>query len=226
MQVGEIEPVRQQEVAVEAHEGAGVDGQGGKPGDGGQHEGQPAQGAVRQEGPGQGGPGGDDALGDDAGAAHGQALAPIGEFPGLVHIGVGHRPHHQESHAHGRHPAAVAARREAVAQLVQNLDQPKGQGIAGGPLPAQGIDQGGGKALPLAEHLHQAHSQGQAGEAEETGTIKELHPGQEALQPGVRPHQGQAEKEVVVQQPLGEAVPGGSLPLQQARRVLGTVAAA
>ena len=209
MQVGKVEKVGQQEVAVEAHEGAGVDGQGGDPGGGGEHEHGAAQRSVGQQGPRQGGPGGDCQFGENSGGAHRQPVLPAGEAPGFVDVGVGHRPHHQKGHAHRRHPAAETAGGEGVAEFVEHLDQGERHPVTQRAAPAEGVDQGGGEVVPLACDLEQAEGQRGEGDVQEGARIEHLDPRQLAHQPAIRAQERDAEEQIVVQQPLPErAVPG------------------
>ena len=74
MQIGHVQRVAQDEVAVKAHEGAGVDHQRGHPAGGGQYKHGAAQRALGQQRPQEGGPDRDHQLRGDAGGGHLQAL--------------------------------------------------------------------------------------------------------------------------------------------------------
>ena len=92
VEIGHVEQVGEDEVTVEAHERAGIDGQGQHLAGGGEEEQGTAQGAVRHQTPGQGGQTSQGQFGDDAGAGDGQALARIGELPAFAGVGVEHGP--------------------------------------------------------------------------------------------------------------------------------------
>ncbi|OEZ64926.1 hypothetical protein JAB2_37890 [Janthinobacterium sp. HH100] len=214
VQVGQAQVIGQQEVAVKAHEGTGIDGHGGDPGGGRKQEGDLLGAAIGQPGPGQRGPGGDHQFRHDAGARHGQALLTARQLPHFVGVRVRHGPHHQEGQAHGRHAAAVALGRQRVAHLMADFGEGDGGAVQQGTMPAQRVEQGGGKAFPVA--VGAGHSQQAGGQRQpaEGGRKQPPEARREPVQPAVRAHQRDAEKQVVMQQPL---LPAAALALARGR---------
>ena len=213
VQVGHVERVRQQEVAVEAHERARVDREREQPGGGGEQEGaRPHRGPFRrfgQQRPGERGDGGERDLAQHAGRADGQALAARGELPGVVGVCVEHRPQHQEGHAHRGHVAAEALRGEGVAQLVQHLGDAQRHADGEQAAPGGEAREGVGEVVPAARGECQAQQRGGGDGHPEGRLVGEGHARGEALQPGHWPHQRQPEEEVVLDQPPPRARAGG-----------------
>ena len=201
MQVGHLEPVGQHEIAVEAHERAQVEQQRRDPGAGGEDEGRAAQRPIGQKAPGEGGKDGEDELSRHAGETDRKPLAARGELPGLRHVGVEHRPQHQEREAHAGHAAAITLGGQRVAELVHHLHDRKrqrevdhaldGEEVAGRVdegVPAAGDEverQRGQRDHQLAEYR-----------AEQPGDARV-----EAVEPAIGAEQGDAQEEIVLQQP-------------------------
>lgn len=156
MQVGLIQRVHGQEIAVKAHERRQVDGQRRDPGGCCQGESHGPGRTVRQQTPGQTGPGGDGQLGQDAGTAHQKPLAAGVQLPRFVDVGVKHRPQHQKGHPHGRHPAAEGFGGIGMAQFVADFGQSQGDAESSQSGDGKVIDKGGGEALPLPPDQQQS----------------------------------------------------------------------
>jgi len=200
MQVRHVEPVGQHEVAVEAHERAGVHRQRRDPGGGGEREHDLAQHPVRQHGPGQRRPDGDQEFGGDAG--HRDLLAPASfvEAPDVVGVGVRHRPQHQEGQAHRRHPAAAPLGGDRVPEFVRAFYERQRHRVGEQAAGRERAGQRGAEYVPLAPHQRSAEQQRQQ---RHHGKAAREHPfegGRGTRQPAVRFHQRDAEEQVMVQQ--------------------------
>ncbi|AAQ58145.2 conserved hypothetical protein [Chromobacterium violaceum ATCC 12472] len=207
VQIGHAQPVRQQEIAVETHEGAGVDGQRGQPGGGSQQESPGAQRPFRQRAPGQRSPGRQRQFGQHARRADQQPLAAGRQLPGVVGVGVQHRHHHQEGHAHRRHPATEMAGGQRMAQFMRHLGQAQRRRDAQRGRPAAIAGKRVGKLVPAARDQRQAQQRDAGHRPPECGPEQPAAPGQQAIEPGLRPEQGNAEEQIVLQQPHRMAWP-------------------
>jgi hypothetical protein len=201
VQIRHVEQIGQDEVAIEAHERAGIHRQGQHPAGGGEKEQGAAQGAVRHQAPGQGGQACQGQLCQHAGTGDGQALAWIGELPAFAGVGVEHGPQHDHRHTHVGHPHAVAGGGEGVAELVQSLGAGQGQGKADQATGAQIVHEAGAEAVPLTPCEEQAGQTEQCDQDGGGGLIEPVQSRGNASEPVLGACQGQAKEKVVVEQP-------------------------
>jgi hypothetical protein len=202
VQVGHVERVRQQEVAVEAHERARVDRQREHPARRRQEEQRALQVAVVDQAPGERRPGRERELGRDAGGRDLQAAPAVGELPGLAGVGVEHRPQHDEGDAHLRHAQPVARGGERVAELVQHLREGERRQPADEPRRAELRPHRVREGVPLPQRERDPEHRRDHGRDREAAAAEPRHPGQHAREPRRRAHQRHPEEQVVVQQPL------------------------
>ncbi len=152
VQIGQVQEVARDEIAVKAHERAGVDRQRHHPAGGGQEKQAIAKRTVGRQRPGQGGHTGQRKFHRDARAGDHQPLARILQAPALTGVGVHHGKHDQKRHPHVGHAHAVAGGGKSVPQLVHGLGEHQRQPIAQHTGPGQVVHQGVGEDIPLAGH--------------------------------------------------------------------------
>ena len=130
VQIRKIKQVGEDEIAVEAHEGAEVEQHRQYPAGGRQEKQRVFQRAIRCQAPGQRGQPGNGQLGDDAGAGNRQALTRVGQLPAFAGVGVEHGKHHQHGDAHVRHAHAVARGGDCMPDFMQCFGKNKRHGVA------------------------------------------------------------------------------------------------
>jgi hypothetical protein len=201
VQVGEVEQVGKDEIAVEAHEGADIQRQGQYPAGRRQVE----KGGVQQAGvgqrPAQGRHTGQRQFGEDAGGRDGQALVARFQLPRFADIGVQHRPHDDEGDAHVRHAHAEAGRRQRVSQFVQSLGDDQRCGEAEQALGRKRIDHRAAEGIPLAEHQQQAEAAQQQDGPQHFRAEQAAEVRRDAGEQALRTKHGNAEEQVMVQPP-------------------------
>ena len=201
VQVGHVEPIREQEITIETHEGAGIDAQRDDPGGGGQQEHAGAQRAVGQEAPHHRRDSSQRQFGQHAGRSDGKAVMLVAQLPGFVGIGIKHRQHHEEGHAHGRHAAAEALCGEGMTQLMQYLGKGKRDADAEKTGHAGIGRKGMNKLLPLARCEVEAKQRGADDGQPEARIERPAHIGRAMIEQRRRAEQRHAEKQIVFQQP-------------------------
>ncbi len=218
MQIRHVQGIHQDEVAVKAHERAGVNGQGGHPAGSRQHKGSRLQTTRGQQGPSKRGPHGDHQLRSDAGTRHTQTLEPVRQAPSFIGVGVGHRPHDKKGHAHGGHTATVMLGGECVPKLVQQLHKNQGHPVSQQAFEVEGVDQRGTEHVPTPHHLRQTQHKSERCDPGKGPASELARHRQPAGEPGIWPEQGDPEKQVMVQQPIERcALHAGPLLCQLAR---------
>ncbi|MNJ55352.1 hypothetical protein D3C77_508370 [compost metagenome] len=128
MQIGEVEQVRKNEIAIKAHERACVECQRQHPTGGCQVQQGIAQWARIGQRPAQRGKPGQGQLGEDARGGNGQTLPGTAQLPAFARVGVEHWPHDHKGDAHMTHAQAQAGGDQRVPQLMQGLGQRQSNG--------------------------------------------------------------------------------------------------
>ena len=156
LQVWHLEPVREQVIAVETHEGIEIHRERADPREACDHEGGRTGGAIGQEGPGQRCESCQHQLHQHARTGYRQSRAARSELPGVRGIRVEDGPRENEGHAHRRHPQTGMARREGMPELMRHLDQRECERVAGNAGGRQRVDHARGETVPATEHEEDA----------------------------------------------------------------------
>ncbi|MCY1262691.1 hypothetical protein D9M70_109790 [compost metagenome] len=210
VQVGEVEQVGEDEVAVEAHERAGVQRQRQHPAGGRQVEQGVAQGARIAQCPAEGGEAGQRQFGEDAGGGDRQALPRAAQLPAFSGVGVEHRPHHHEGDAHVRHAQPEPSGDQRVAEFVEGLRHRQGEGEAEQALGGEGLDHVVAEGVPLVQDEDDAEHAERHHQHREERPEQPVQAARQAAEEALRAHQRDAEEQVVVQPPA-PAQPGVAL---------------
>ncbi|MEZ5658246.1 MAG: hypothetical protein R3E83_06860 [Burkholderiaceae bacterium] len=201
MKIRQVERVRQQEVAVEAHERAGIDAQRDQPAGRGQKKHCAAGRPIGQQAPGQGGETGERQFNSHPGCRDPEPVAAPYQLPRLTGIGVKHRPQHQKRHAHVRDPHPQTGRGDRMTQLMQGLGQNQGERPAEQTGGRHEVGECMDKAVPLAHYQAQAKRGRHQGQQQESPRIEHRAPRRQRLQPALRAHEWEAKEQIVMQQP-------------------------
>ena len=97
----QVQQVGEEEIVVEAHEGAGVHQEAQDPGGGRQVEEDLAGVLVAGQVPGECGQAGNGQFTEQTNGDNGQSLAPVVQAPGLTGVGVEKGPEHEKGDTHG-----------------------------------------------------------------------------------------------------------------------------
>ena len=217
-QVGQLQRVTQHEVAVQPLQRVGVEQQRGDSGDEQRDEGDVARPAFVQHQPHRQRDGGQAQLGHDAGGADGQALAALREAGGRRRVDVRHRQTHHQRDAGLVHGPAPAPHRQAVGELVHQLDghvqrqrqQPEARGVQ--PQPAM-------RPQCLRVQQHQPRQQRHRQQPQPPGRARE----QRLLRPGqpVEQARGVGQGDAPGQQAAAAAGPRQRVAVRQQPREVG-----